>query len=98
MVPVAFVDITPPNMGDAASIACTVQPFSMSLGVGISALCLLLCSPKSIQAIPPKGAFELAFLLIGAVTCVSSAIFLRLAAKAGQEASGHIRSACSTKR
>ena len=84
-----FVDIEQHDMGDASSIASTVQQFSMSLGVGIGALCLMLCSPQAPHATPPKSAFEFAFFIIGGVTLVSSAIFLRLLPHAGQEASGH---------
>lgn len=93
-----FVDVEPARMGDATSIASTVQQFSMSLGVGSSALCLTILGPVSQQGSPPRSGFALAFVVIGVITFISSAVFLRLRVDAGQEASGHTAAACRKER
>ena len=84
----AYADISTQHMADATSIASTVQQLSMSFGVGISALCLMLMVHQVGGDANTPAPYHATFACIGLITALSSTIFSLLAPTDGAETSG----------
>jgi EmrB/QacA subfamily drug resistance transporter len=83
-----YVDIGRADMGDATGIASTVQQFSMSFGVGVSALCLNAFIQSGGLAMDGAGAYQASFACLGLITSASAVVFSRLLENDGAAASG----------
>lgn len=87
----AFADVDAVQRSSATTISSMSQQLSMVFGVAIAAGCLNLSQLS--RGAPTLGLidFEIALLLMGAVTLLSSLRFLTLDRDAGAEVSGHSR-------
>jgi hypothetical protein len=85
----SFVDIAKNELGDATSLAATVQQFSTSFGVGLSALLLLLLRGE-MPLTGAVGVFHATLLCMGFLTFLSSLTFLFLDETAGNVSSGFV--------
>ena len=75
-----YADVPPRSASNASSIASTMQQLSLSFGVAVAGLTTVFFVPPSLRANPAeliRGLHE-AFLVLGAFTIVSTAVFSRL--------------------
>jgi EmrB/QacA subfamily drug resistance transporter len=87
----AFADTTETQTSSASSIASTMQQMSVSFGVAIAGLTTALFVPSTSSALPLEivhGIHE-AFLLLGALTIVSTIVFRSLRSGDGDDVSQH---------
>lgn len=82
-----YVDIPPPRMSHASTLAGVVQQIAASLGISAAAFALQtqMGTDETITA----GLFYWPFVALAALTLVSVPLFWRLAPDAGRETSGH---------
>ncbi|MDE2257728.1 MAG: MFS transporter, partial [Xanthomonadaceae bacterium] len=73
-----FVDLTPAQASMGASMSSTVQNLSMSFGVAFASLLMALSLGDAHDGAPYIAAFRVTTLILGAVTVLSSLMFLRL--------------------
>ncbi|MDE1885366.1 MAG: DHA2 family efflux MFS transporter permease subunit [Xanthomonadaceae bacterium] len=73
-----FVDLTPAQASMGASMTSTVQNLSMSFGVAFASLLMALSLGDAHDGAPYIAAFRATTLILGAVTVLSSLMFLRL--------------------
>jgi len=86
-----YADITGPQTGGASTIAATGQQLAISFGVAGAALIAAIFVPPEMHSHPDviiHGAQQ-AFLALGLLTVVSSAVFLELRADDGADMSRH---------
>ncbi len=83
-----FADIEGPLMSQATSFQQMAQRLSLSLGIAISASVLHWTSNG--EARLPLHSFSAAFLVIGALSCISVFSFRNLPADAGAEIAGRL--------
>ncbi len=75
-----YADVPPRAASNASSIASTMQQLSLSFGVAAAGLTTVFFVPDSVRADPGaliRGLHE-AFLVLGAFTIASTAVFVRL--------------------
>ena len=86
-----YADISDDQTSSASSIASTMQQMSISFGVAAAGLATAFFIPERARANPGeliRGIHE-AFLLLGAFTILSTAVFWRLRAGDGGNVSQH---------
>ena len=85
-----YADIPPDRTSNASSIASTLQQMSVSFGVAAAGLTTAFFIPASVRSNPAQmvHGLHLAFLALGAVTVLSTAVFWRLKADDGGDLSG----------
>jgi EmrB/QacA subfamily drug resistance transporter len=77
---IAFADIPQPEMTDANTFASTLQQVAAGFGVAIGAIALR----GGEAVVGGLGAFQFSFIVIGALTLLSTAEALRLSRRAGE--------------
>jgi EmrB/QacA subfamily drug resistance transporter len=86
----SYADVPPALLSRATSLTSMCQQLSQSFGVGTGALVLyLLLAAHGGKAGLGPADFSLALLAVGAIALLSVPFFLRMAADAGAEVSGH---------
>jgi len=86
----SFADVPPPLMSRATSFVSMAQQLSISLGVGLSALVLhLMTVLRGGSSVLEARDFIMPFVVIGLVSLLSTAFYVRLPPEAGDEISGH---------
>ncbi len=87
----AYADVTPAQTSGASTIASTMQQMSVSFGVACASLAAAVFIPDRFHSSPPEmiHGIHQAFLVLGAVTIVSSAIFWSLKSGDGSAVSRH---------
>ena len=87
----AYVDIPPPSMSSATSLASTIQQLSVGTGVAFGAFALhaAALARGGAQQTYTEGDFRVAFAVVGCAALLSTLNFFRLTPGAGSEASGH---------
>ena len=87
----AYADVTESQTSNASSIASTMQQMSISFGVAIAGLTTVLFVPQSAKTSPLEmiHGIHKAFLLLGALTIVSTIVFRTLKAGDGDDVSQH---------
>ena len=88
-----YADITGPQTGGASTIAATGQQLAISFGVAGAALIAAIFVPPEMHSHPDAiihGAQQ-AFLALGILTILSSAVFMELKADDGADMSRHAR-------
>jgi len=83
---IGFAEIDNPLMSQATSFSQMAQRLALSLGVGISAFVLHLTGGGAAKL--PVHSFATAFLVIGALSCLSMVSFFGLSPDAGAELAG----------
>jgi len=86
-----YADVTNEESSGASTIASTVQQLSISFGVAFASLVTALFIPDRFNNAAPQmlHGIHLAFLVLGAMTIVSTAVFSRLKADDGAAVSQH---------
>src|SRR6185437_9819066 len=86
-----YADITPERTSAAATIASTVQQMSLSFGVALASLATAFFIPNRFASTPGQmiGGTHKAFLVLGAITLMSTVVYLELANSDGANASMH---------
>ncbi len=86
-----YVDVNDQQASGASSIASTTQQMSISFGVAIASLAAALFIPDRFHSSAPQmiHGLHLAFLLLGALTVLSTFIFGELKSSDGNVASQH---------
>jgi EmrB/QacA subfamily drug resistance transporter len=87
----AYADVTPAQTSGASTIASTMQQMSVSFGVACASLAAAVFIPDRFHSSPPEmiHGIHQAFLVLGVVTIVSSAIFWSLKSGDGSAVSRH---------
>jgi hypothetical protein len=85
----AFADITPAGMGQAAAVSSMAQRLSQSVGIVVGAYALQLSSHLHDRSSVTAADFWPAFLAVGLLSLSSAAWHRRLAPDAGAEVSRH---------
>jgi hypothetical protein len=88
---IAFADIVPKDMSQAASISSMVQRLSQSMGIAVAAYILQISSELHGHPSIDPGDFLTAFIAIALISLVSAPLHRRLAKDAGVVVSGHAR-------
>ncbi|HLK68069.1 MAG TPA: DHA2 family efflux MFS transporter permease subunit [Bryobacteraceae bacterium] len=86
-----YADVTADQTSSASTIASTMQQMSISFGVASASLATAFFIPERLHASPPElihGVHQ-AFLVLGAMTVVSTAIFADLKSGDGDSVSQH---------
>jgi EmrB/QacA subfamily drug resistance transporter len=83
---IGFAELDNPMMSQATSFSQMAQRLALSLGVAISAFVLHWTAGDAVTL--PVSSFAAAFLVIGALSCVSVFSFIGLAPDAGEELAG----------
>jgi EmrB/QacA subfamily drug resistance transporter len=86
-----YSDIEPQDFSAATSFVAVVQQLSLSAGVAVAASLLDTSRAAAGRSELVTADFSRAFLVIGVVAIISTAMFFRLKADAGAEVSGHRR-------
>jgi EmrB/QacA subfamily drug resistance transporter len=86
---IAFADIEPGDMSQAASVSSMLQRLAQSLGIAFGAYVLQLSSEWHGRASITAADFTVAFFAVGFVALLSVPIHRRLAPYAGAAVSGH---------
>jgi EmrB/QacA subfamily drug resistance transporter len=75
-----YADVADRDAGAASTIASTSQQLSVSFAVALASLAAAIFVPEALRSDPPAliGGIHKAFLLLGALTIVSSLVFVRL--------------------
>jgi hypothetical protein len=75
-----YADVPDKDAGGASTIASTSQQLSVSFAVALASLAASFFVPPALRSDPPAliGGIHKAFLLLGALTIVSSLVFVRL--------------------
>lgn len=86
-----YADVSGPQTGGASTIASTGQQLSISFGVAGAALIASFFVPPELHSHPDAIIYgaQWAFLALGALTILSSVVFLGLKADDGAAMSGH---------
>ena len=86
-----YADVTSEQSSSASTIASTVQQLSISFGVASASLIAALFVPDRFHtdAAQMIHGIHLAFLVLGSMTIVSTAVFVRLKSGDGSEVSQH---------
>jgi EmrB/QacA subfamily drug resistance transporter len=86
-----FADVPAAQSSGASTIASTAQQMSISFGVATASLLTAMFIPDRFASAPEQmiHGIHLAFLLLGAMTIVSVAVFARLRATDGSAVSQH---------
>lgn len=84
-----YSDIEPEDFSAATSFVAVVQQLSLSAGVAVAALLLDTSRAAEGRSELVTADFSRAFVVIGVIAVISTAMFFRLAADAGAEVSGH---------
>lgn len=86
-----YADITPERTSAAATIASTVQQMSLSFGVALASLATAFFIPNRFASTPGQmiNGTHKAFLVLGAITLISTVVFLELRSSDGANASQH---------
>lgn len=87
----AYADVLPAQTSSASTIASTAQQMSVSFGVASASLAAAIFIPDRLHSDAPQmihGVHQ-AFLVLGAWTVVSAALFLTLKREDGAEVSQH---------
>lgn len=82
---IGYADLTPRQMGRATSLVSMAQQLSLSVGVGIGAVTLMVSSLVRGVARPELADFSAAFLVVAGLVALSAAMFARLPRNAGDE-------------
>jgi EmrB/QacA subfamily drug resistance transporter len=82
---IGYADLKPHQMGRATSLVSMAQQLSLSVGVGIGAVSLMLSSMARGVARPELADFSVAFLVVAGLAAISAAMFARLPHNAGDE-------------
>jgi MFS family permease len=87
----AYADVNEHEASGASTIASTVQQLAVSFGVATASLAAALFIPDRMHATGPQmiHGIHLAMLLLGALTIVSTAIFIELRSGDGDAVSRH---------
>jgi EmrB/QacA subfamily drug resistance transporter len=87
----AYADVTPAQTSMASAIASTMQQMSMSFGVAAASLTAAVFIPDRSRADVPQTIHGIhdAFLLLGALTVLSAAVFRGLKREDGDNVSQH---------
>ena len=88
---IAFSDIAPEHMSQAASISSMAQRLSQSVGIAVGAYLLQISSTIQGHATIVAADFWPAFVGLGLISVVAPLLHLRLPPDAGVEVSGHAR-------
>ncbi len=86
-----YADVTDAQTSGASSIASTMQQMSISFGVAVASLATAFFIPDRFHQSPPQmihGVHE-AFLVLGGLTILSTAIFSELKSGDGENVSQH---------
>ncbi|MEO6748440.1 MAG: MFS transporter [Casimicrobiaceae bacterium] len=86
---IAFADIEPADMSQAASISSMVQRLSQSMGIAVAAYVLQISSELHGRPTIAAGDFLIAFIVIALISLASTPMHRRLAKDAGVVVSGH---------
>jgi MFS family permease len=75
-----YADVADKDAGGASTIASTSQQLSVSFAVALASLAAAIFVPEALRSDPPAliGGIHKAFLVLGALTIVSSLVFVRL--------------------
>jgi EmrB/QacA subfamily drug resistance transporter len=86
-----YADITEEQASSASTIASTMQQMSISFGVATASLATAFFIPDRFNTSPPEMVHGIhkAFLALGGLTVVSTAVFQELRADDGQSVSRH---------
>lgn len=86
-----YADVTPTDASSASSIASTMQQMSMSFGIACASLVTALFVPGRDQSTSTQmvSGLHKAFLVLGAMTVVSTLIFRELKSTDGDNVSQH---------
>ena len=86
-----YADITPERTSAAATIASTVQQMSLSFGVALASLATAFFIPNRFASTPGQmiSGTHKAFLVLGAITLLSTVVYLELKRSDGASASLH---------
>jgi MFS family permease len=86
-----YADITSERTSAAATIASTVQQMSLSFGVALASLATAFFIPNRFASTPGQmiGGTHKAFLVLGAITLLSTVVYLELKSSDGANASRH---------
>jgi EmrB/QacA subfamily drug resistance transporter len=82
-----YADVPKERQSGSVALAGCAQQISMGLGVSLSAV--LLASHKT-ASVPSLATFDTAFVVMGALSCLSLLGFLTMKAEDGRETSGHV--------
>jgi MFS family permease len=93
MSSLTYADLPPARMSYGTSIASVAQQISMSLGVAVGATVLHMSTELTGTPTPGPAAFAPTFLIVGLIPILAIAVFAQLAPNAGEEMSGHHRTA-----
>ena len=85
----AYADIETEQMSRATSFVAVVQQLSLSGGVAVAALMLDVSRASAGRGKLIAADFSYAFIAIGVISLLPTLLYLRLAATAGAEVSGH---------
>jgi hypothetical protein len=87
----AYADVTDQQASGASSIASTTQQMSISFGVATASLAAALFIPDRFHSTGPQmiHGIHRAFLVLGGLTVLSTAIFEELKSTDGNAASQH---------
>jgi EmrB/QacA subfamily drug resistance transporter len=86
---IAFADIVPEDMSQAASVSSMVQRLSQSMGIAVAAYILEISSELRGHPSINQGDFLVAFIVIALISLASIPLHRRLAKDAGIVVSGH---------
>ena len=84
----AFADIEPRQRGSSSTLASMLQQVAAGLGVALGAILLTLSQALRGAGPLAQADFRFAFVVIGAIALVASALFLQLPPDAGDDVSG----------
>ena len=86
-----YADVSGPQTGGASTIAATGQQLAISFGVAGAALIAAIFVPPEMHSHPDTiiHGTQQAFLVLGILTIVSSAVFMELRANDGEDMSRH---------
>jgi EmrB/QacA subfamily drug resistance transporter len=86
-----YADLTAEEISNGGSIASTMQQMSISFGVATAALLIAVFIPDRFRTNPAEMIHGIhgAFLVMGAITLVSTAVFLELQPSDGENTSQH---------
>jgi EmrB/QacA subfamily drug resistance transporter len=87
----AFADIEPHQRTSSSTLSSMMQQISMGLGVALAAFLLTVSQNARGAHHLALPDFQLAFIVVCAISIGASALFLRLRPDAGAEVSGHRR-------
>ena len=87
---ISYADIDPPRMSRATSFASVSQQMSGAVGIAVAAVCIqIIQSGFGDQTLVARD-LSLAFVLVAAISSLSTLIFMRLRPDAGAAVSGRM--------